>query len=297
MSPLKVVVTGANGFIGQHVCKHALMRGCSVIRVGRSLDPSGFVDLDLRFNELTDDNFPSADVLVHLAAINNTLSHDEEVMQRINVQDSINLFNIAASKSIKAIVYASSIHVYGDVPSPLGVATSTPRPLTPYGRSKLALERAAAAFSADTGVACIGLRLANVYGPGELHKGLMASQVTQLAQQMKKGRPVLFEPGSQVRDFVYVDDVATAVVESAFCALAGCSTILNCGSGVGVTFNDLVRLLNLSLGLGREPEYIPEPANYLKDIVLDIGETKAKLGWNPRAIDVALESYLSSGSK
>ncbi|NBR98394.1 MAG: NAD-dependent epimerase/dehydratase family protein [Betaproteobacteria bacterium] len=211
------------------------------------------------------------------------------------MQDSINLFNIAASKSVKAIVYASSIHVYGDVPSPLGVATSTPRPLTPYGRSKLALERAAAAFSADTGVACVGLRLANVYGPGELHKGLMASQVTQLIQQMKKGRPVLFEPGSQVRDFVYVEDVASAFVKSTRYALVHGSKIFNCGSGVSISFNELVARLNSKMGLRHTPQYVTEPNNYIRRVALDINDTTSALDWWPRDVNSGLLSYINAG--
>jgi nucleoside-diphosphate-sugar epimerase len=123
----------------------------------------------------------------------------------------------------------------------------------------------------------------------------MASQVTQLVSQMKHGRPVLFEPGDQVRDFVYVDDVAAAFIKSAEYALSGHSKVLNCGSGVGVSFNGLVRAINPLLGTNCEPNYVAQPKNYLSNVVLDVDETKLILDWAPRSIHDGLRSYLTVG--
>ncbi len=292
---MKIVVTGANGFLGGRAVGHCIAAGHSVVAVGRGVRRNDCQVIETRFDRIEWPHVGGTDALLHFAAINDTSLRDEDELRRVNVDAAIACMDGAVAAGCRRIVYASSMHVYGNVPSPMTVAGSLTEPVSGYGRSKLQLERAAAALSARHGVATIGLRFANVYGPGEAHKGRMASQVLQIARQMKSGNPEIFFSGTQVRDFVHVDDAAAAAVAAAALANDSTATILNCGTGHATTFNALVATLNAALGLSRMPRYVPEPPGYLRDVVLDVGPTTDLLDWHPRSLAQGIAEYLETG--
>jgi ADP-L-glycero-D-manno-heptose 6-epimerase len=292
---VNIVVTGANGFVGRRIVDRCVAAGHRVVAVGRKIARSDCRVLDARFDRIDWSEIGAADVLIHLAAINDTSVRDEGELRRVNVDAAIECMAGAVKAGCRRVVYASSMHVYGNVPSPMTVDGSPTAAVSPYGRSKLRLEREAAAFAARQGVGCIGLRLANVYGPGESHKGRMASQVFQLARQMRAGDPEIFFPGTQVRDFVHVDDAASAAVAAAMLEGDRKPAILNCGSGLATTFNQLVEMLNAAMGLSRTPRYVPEPPGYLREVVLDIAATRNLLDWRPRSLAKGIADYLASG--
>jgi ADP-L-glycero-D-manno-heptose 6-epimerase len=127
----------------------------------------------------------------------------------------------------------------------------------------------------------IGLRYFNVYGPREAHKGIPASMVYHLAQQMKAGqRPRIFKHGEQKRDFVYVKDV----VEGSVLALeAQTSGIYNLGSGQARSFNELVDVLNRCLGTRLPADYIDNPhAHYQNFTEADLNKVRSALGYAPQ---------------
>src|SRR2546430_5392618 len=126
--------------------------------------------------------------------------------------------------------------------------------------------------------AIIGLRYFNVYGPREAHKGMPASMVYHLAQQMKTGeRPRIFKHGEQKRDFVYVKDA----VEGSIRALnAQTSGIYNLGTGEARSFNELVDVLNKCLGTSFQPDYIDNPhAHYQNFTQADLTNARSALGY------------------
>lgn len=292
---MNIVITGANGFVGGRVVDRCVADGHRVVAVGGGLERRDCHVLATRFDRLDWSQVGRVDVLLHFAAINDTSRRDEDELRRVNVDAAIECMRSAIAAGCRRIVFASSMHVYGNVPSPMAAAGSPTEPVSGYGRSKLALEHAASALAVSHGVSCVGLRFANVYGPGEAHKGKMASQVLQIARQMRSGDPELFSPGTQSRDFVYVDDAAAAAVAAALATPAALPPILNCGTGCGTTFNELVAMLNTALGLARVPRYVPEPPGYLRDVVLDIGPTAALLDWRPRPLAQGIADYLASG--
>lgn len=269
--------------------------GQHVIAIGRGAHRPGCRVIDHRFDRVERSDIGACEVLLHFAGMNDTSFRDEKEFHRVNVEASLVLMRKAIAMGCRRIVYASSMHVYGTAPCPLTVAMSSTRPITPYGRSKLQLEQAVAELATEHGITCIGLRFANVYGPGEAHKGRMASQILQIARQMRIGDPEIFHPGTQVRDFIYVDDAATASIAAARVVGALAHTILNCGTGQGTSFNEIVVKLNAALGLSRTPRYVAEPPGYLSDVVLDIAPTVAMLRWRPRALDAGIADYIASG--
>lgn len=292
---MNIVVTGANGFVGRRVVDQFVAAGHRVVAVGRGIGRQDCAVLDARFDRCDWRQIGPIDLLLHFAAINDTSVRDEAEIRRVNVDMALECMGDAIAAGCRRIVYASSLHVYGKAAAPMAVDRSTLEPLSLYGQSKLDLERGAAVLAARHGIGCVGLRFANVYGPGEGHKGRMASQVLQIAKQMRNGEPEIFAPGTQVRDFVYVDDAAAAAVKAALLTDPAGPSILNCGSGEGTSFNDLVGHLNAALGLNRAARYVPEPPGYLSRVVLDIEKTTGLLDWHPRGIVAGIAAYLDAG--
>src|SRR5207237_10150602 len=138
----------------------------------------------------------------------------------------------------------------------------------------------------------VGLRYFNVYGPREAHKGIPASMVLQLARQMKAGqRPRIFKHGEQQRDFVYVKDI----VEGSIRALeAKQSGIYNLGSGRARSFNELVEVLNHSLGTSFKPDYIENPhAHYQNFTEADLVNVRQSLGYEPKySLETCVDDYI-----
>lgn len=257
---MRVLVTGGTGFIGSNLALRLKERGDDVFITGAPGEQNPPVAPDRRFPldvaQLDWDTLEPLDLVFHLAAINDTTLLDRAAMIRANVEASQRLFADAVRHGCQRMVYASSTAVYGDVPAPYR-EDGPVHPLNPYAESKLLLDEFARAFvRAHPDVVVVGLRYCNVYGPGEAHKEKRASMIFQLAQQMVRGNPRLFQYGEQRRDYLFVGD---AVQANLLAASARESRLVNCGSGVATSFNDLVAVLNEVLGTRRVPEYMENP--------------------------------------
>jgi ADP-L-glycero-D-manno-heptose 6-epimerase len=152
------------------------------------------------------------------------------------------------------------------------------------------IARHAAAESPDWII--VGLRFFNVYGPCEAHKGVPASMVYHLAQQMKAGkRPRIFKHGEQKRDFVYVRDA----VEGGIRALdAKTSGIYNLGTGQARSFNELIEVLNKCLGTNLHPDYFDNPhVHYQNFTQADLTSARKALRYEPRfSLEDGVRDYM-----
>jgi ADP-L-glycero-D-manno-heptose 6-epimerase len=179
------------------------------------------------------------------------------------------------------VVYASSASTYGSTTGASSEATEA-APKNIYAFSKVMMDNLArreAAGQSDWII--VGLRFFNVYGPREAHKGVPASMIYHLFQQMTGGqRPRIFRHGEQQRDFVYVKDIVQGCLRASEAKQSG---IYNLGSGTPRSFNDLVQILNDSLGTKLEPEYIENPhAHYQNFTQADLTNARNALGYEPQ---------------
>jgi len=217
------------------------------------------------------------DAIFHLASITDTTLHDQFVQVHDNVESFRRLLNFARPDKTR-IVYASSASTYGPA-SAASVESNGAAPANIYAFSKTIMDNVAIREAQENpSWTIIGLRYFNVYGPREAHKGVPASMVYHLAQQMKAGqRPRIFKHGDQKRDFVYVKDV----VEGSILALeANQSGIYNLGSGQARSFNELVDVLNKCLGTRFQPDYIENPhAHYQNFTEADLDKVRSALGY------------------
>lgn len=282
---MRILVTGGTGFIGSNIVEALVERGSEVLITGHDAErkPAGFTGklLQPTFLGLDWEAIGKLDAVIHEAAINETQSKDEREMMRANVESPLALFEYAVKNGAKHIVYASSTAVYGDGSTPYREDQEL-RPLTPYARSKMRLEEEAAKFGkAHPDVRIVGLRYCNVFGPGEAHKGKRASMIHQLAQQMKVGNPRIFKMGEQKRDYIYVNDVVRANL-LALEAKENC--VVNCAGGGATSFNEVIELLNETMGLKREPEYTDNPivSTFQSHTECDMSLAKEKLGFVPK---------------
>ena len=220
------------------------------------------------------------DAIFHLASITDTTNHDQFEQVHDNVESFRRILNFARPTRTR-IIYASSASTYGAT-TEASVESNSAAPANAYSFSKVIIDNIALRAAAESpDWIIVGLRYFNVYGPREAHKGVPASMVYHLAQQMKAGqRPRIFKHGEQKRDFVYVKDA----VEGSIRALeASQSGIYNLGSGRARSFNELVHILNKCLGTNFQPDYIDNPhAHYQNFTEADLRKARNALGYEPR---------------
>jgi ADP-L-glycero-D-manno-heptose 6-epimerase len=134
-----------------------------------------------------------------------------------------------------------------------------------------------------------------VYGPGEDHKGKLASMIHQLAKQMLAGkRPRIFDPGTQRRDFVYVDDVVQANLDATTATESGA---VNVGAGQSWSFNEVVAELNRALGTDLPADYFANPYSFTQDWTeTDLTRARQLIGFAPKFdLRRGVEAYHASG--
>ncbi len=270
-----IVVTGGAGFIGSNLVRRLQASGRDDVVVVDDLSDSAKFEnlvgtrvadyLDKReFVELLRSGAPrlaDVDAVLHQGACSSTTEPDGRYVMENNLEYSISLFDACRARGIR-LVYASSAAVYGD-----SVGWSeTPdceRPLNVYAFSKLLFDQHVRRALASGARDVVGLRYFNVYGPGEEHKGSMASIVRTFAEQLRVGGAVRpfgashgLGDGEQARDFVHVDDVVDVVLWSL--STREVSGIFNCGTGTARTFNEVASLVLDHHGRG-SLEYVPFP--------------------------------------
>ena len=294
---MKLLVTGANGFIGSNLSLELEKQGHEVIaldKAPRSDTLSGFkgsyVQEDI--TEVDWDDFKDVSAMFHQAAITDTTVYDEKLMMSVNYAAFENILKFATNNKIP-LIYASSAAVYGAAQSPQKESDAG-KPLNIYGISKFKSDILAKEYMAKISSPIIGLRYFNVFGPREHRKGKMASMIWQLYLQMKDGnRPRDFKYGEQSRDQVYVKDIVNANLLAWKSKKSG---ITNVGSGSPVSFNTIINELNAALGANLQPEYIDNPYSkyYQASTQADISHAKILLDYEPRwKFPSAVKDYVS----
>jgi len=287
-----LLVTGGAGFIGSNLTlalqekfPDAHLTVIDDFRSGNFKNLAGYREDFIARNLATLDwreqfGNEKFDAIFHLASITDTTNHDQFEQVHDNVESFRRILNFARPTRTR-IIYASSASTYGAT-TEASVESNSAAPANAYSFSKVIIDNIALRAAAESpDWIIVGLRYFNVYGPREAHKGVPASMVYHLAQQMKAGqRPRIFKHGEQKRDFVYVKDA----VEGSIRALeASQSGIYNLGSGRARSFNELVHILNKCLGTNFQPDYIDNPhAHYQNFTEADLRKARNALGYEPR---------------
>lgn len=275
---MRILLTGGLGFIGSSILKRLNERGeRQIVIVDHLATSDKWKNIVGTFYE---DLFDMADLervatsgrfdmIIHMGARTDTRERDLGLLYRMNLATSRLLFMTAVQTSAR-FLYASSAATYGDGSSGWSDTTAPTqlKPLNAYGFYKNVFDQWVMG-QLNHPPQCLGFKFFNVYGPGEAHKGLMASAVYHFYDELiHGGRVQLFKSGRgdiadgcQRRDFIFIED-AVKLVE---CGIddSRLNGLLNVGTGRAATFLDVVSALSAALGCEIKPEFIEMP--------LDIG--------------------------
>ncbi|AYQ26598.1 MULTISPECIES: ADP-glyceromanno-heptose 6-epimerase [unclassified Polaromonas] len=255
---MKIVVTGAAGFIGSNIIKGLNARGIDDIiavddlthgdkfRNLADLQIADYVDADDFYDLFAEGAYGQVEAVFHEGACSDTMELDGKYMMDNNYTLSCELFHACQDQGTR-LIYASSAATYGGSDT-FRESPEFEKPLNVYGYSKLLfdqrLRRELGAKFEGTATQVAGFRYFNVYGPREQHKGRMASVAFhQFNQFQAEGKVKLFGeyggygPGGQMRDFVFIDDVVA--VNLWFLDHPEKSGIFNLGTGKAQPFNDV----------------------------------------------------------
>jgi UDP-glucose 4-epimerase len=289
---VRILVTGAAGFIGSHVADAFVRRGHEVVVVDnlstgrRENVPGGarFIEADLASAEIAQvvaDVRP--EVVDHHAAhadVRQSVT-DPAFDARVNVVGTVALINAAITAGAQRFIFASSGGaIYGDPDVVPCDETHPARPISPYAASKAAGEIYLETLSRIHGLDYTILRYPNVYGPRQ-HPYTEEGQVVAIFSRLMLAgrRPTIFGDGRQERDFVYVGDI----VEANLLALErGPRGTFNIGTGRGLTVNDLYQRLKALTGYPGDAVYAPARSGEVFRIALDAARARSALGWEPR---------------
>lgn len=256
----RILVTGGCGFVGANLVRRLVVAGKSVrvidnLQNGHKAYLSGIdveiVAADIRSSEQLLRSMRSVDAVVHLAAAGSVVDSvtDPQANFEANVNGTFAVLEATRKAQIGRLVFSSTGGaLIGDSTPPVD-ERSLPKPISPYGASKLAAEGYCHAFAKSYGINIVSLRFANVYGPYSGHK---KGAVTTFMRLIWDGKPlVIFGDGSASRDFMHVDDICRGI-ELALGANVPGGTVVHLATGVETTIAELADACRRAAG---RPDY------------------------------------------
>jgi UDP-glucose 4-epimerase len=243
----RILVTGGCGFVGTNLVRQLVTEGKTVrvidnLQSGdadylRGLDVE-IIEADIRSAEQLEQSMRSVGAVVHLAAAGSVVDSVADPVGNFqsNVMGTFAVLNAARTAGVERLVFSSTGGaLIGDATPPVN-EQSLPKPISPYGASKLAAEAYCHAFAKSYGLGAVSLRFANVYGPYSGHK---KGAVTTFLRLLWRGEPlVVYGDGSASRDFMYVEDICNGIRLALDAGLAG-GTVVHLATGVETTVTEL----------------------------------------------------------
>lgn len=289
---MNFLITGAAGFLGSALANYLAREGHQV----RGLDDLSAGDPmvlspDVLFTRGDVNDRPKlwtllqdVDCVYHLAA---RVSVPESVLypreyNATNVGGTVSLMEAMRDVGVRRVVFISSGAVYGNQETQPLIETAAPRPRSPYAVSKLAAEYYVHTIGDLWGIETVSLRVFNAYGPGQHLPASHPPVIPNfLRQAIRSGTLVIHGEGSQTRDYVYVDDVVSAMLAAA--TAPGINhLVINVGSGTETSLRDLVRLIMDATGVNLEVIANPRTDPGVSRMCADLSLARDKLGYQPR---------------
>lgn len=307
---MKVLITGAGGFIGSHLVDSQLEQGHDVRAVDLHLDllqhQSAHPHLEAIRGDITDEGLlqklvDGVEIVYHLASAHLDVSLSDEHYQRVNVDATVNLLDAAKQAGVRRFVQCSSVGVIGDVDNPPAGETTECHPTNIYERTKLEGERAALDFARRSGFPVVVMRPAWVYGP-------RCPRTARLMRTISKGRFFFFGDGQNMRHPVYVSDAVRGIELCANVENINGEVFIIAGE-TAVRVSDLVDVISQELGvrspkfhlpialgllggyslemafkfLGKQPPFSRRSVDFFrKHNAYDINKAKRRLGYQPQ---------------
>ena len=295
----KILVTGADGFIGSHLTERLAQKGHRVrafvyynsfnswgwlegveSRVRRKLD---IVSGDVRDLQSVEHAVKGCDVVLHLAALIAIpySYHAPDSYVETNVRGTLNILQAARRFGVQKVVHTSTSEVYGN-------ARFTPiredhplQPQSPYAATKIAADQLALSFFHSYGTPVAVLRPFNTYGPRQSARAVIPTIITQIASGRRSLRLGALTP---TRDFSYIDDTVNAFVATA-ASDAALGQVVHTGSGheisIGETAREIARILRVSVRIEADRERLRPEKSEVWRLLADNTKAREVIGWKP----------------
>lgn len=283
----KCTVTGGAGFIGSHIVGELQHLGHEVVVLDdfsegslknlKSLEGNVHVIRgSITDRAAVDKAVEGSEFIFHEAALVSVVEsmRNPERTMLVNVEGSRNILEAGLENGTKKVIIASSAAVYGHSPPPLA-ETAEKNPLSPYGKSKLEMEKLALEYG-EKGLGTVCLRYFNVYGPRQGSGSPYSGVISQFMDALLAGKPVvLYGDGTQTRDFIYVKDVARANI----LAMEKGKGCINIATGKPTSLNELLSVLADLVGALPQKEKRKEREGDIRDSCADVSKAQELLGF------------------
>ncbi len=290
---MRCLVTGGAGFIGSHLVDALIQRGDEVVvfddfssghreNLAHHPERVRIVEGDIRSLPSLREACAGCEVVFHQAALPSVPRSmaDPLPTTEVNVTGTVNVLWAAQETGARRVVLASSSSVYGDTVELPKHEKLTLLPKSPYAASKLSGEVYAAAFSRGYGLETVALRYFNVFGPRQDPMSPYAAVVPIWLRMMRDGRPpTLFDPGTQSRDFTYVQNVVQANLRASEADASGMT--FNVAAGERVLLTELATELMAAYGFTGTIGRAPARAGDIEHSWADVSSAREVLGYEP----------------
>jgi UDP-glucose 4-epimerase len=282
------LVTGATGFIGQSLLQEFLRRGEKVLAISRdALTPCAGHGQLISWHRLPTSGaqwytlLEQVSTVYHLgwSSLPQSSNADPLLDASDNILGSLRLLEAARKvPNVRVVFPSSGGTVYGVLSSAPATELHSTNPRCAYGISKLAIEKYLALYHELWGLDCVALRVSNAYGPGQL-VGRNFGAISTFSAHAAAGKPItLFGDGSVIRDYIYVDDLIAALIAAG--NHRGGPLVMNIGSGIGKSLNDIIAVLRLIYPM-LEVKHLSGRDFDVPVSILDVSLAKATLRWMP----------------
>lgn len=298
---MRILLTGAAGFIGSHVSERLLSIGHSVIGIDnfdpfydrsvkeenlqKSLNDTNFEFFEIDFfkDRKKLEHLPEFDVLVHLGAkagVRPSIANPKAYIET-NYTGTNNLLELLKSRGLKKMVFASSSSVYGNCPAiPFTETEALNQPISPYAFTKRGCEMMNFTYHHLEKIDVVNLRFFTVYGPRQRPDLAIHKFIRKIAN----GEPIqMFGDGSTARDYTFIDDIVSGVVASMDYVVnhSPCFEIINLGNNSPVKLNELISAIETTVGKKAEIEKLPMQPGDVDITFADISKAQKLLGYQP----------------
>lgn len=302
----KFLIVGGGGFLGTNLTSALLDKGYYVRSLGRGIKPAPFEQNlhDLEDYEWIQGDYSNIDTLnyvmqdvefiAHLASTTIPKTSNDDPGRDVfeNLIPSIQLMDRAAKNNVKKLIFFSSGGTVYGVPKKIPIEEADPtNPICSYGIHKLAVEKYLQLYEGLGGLNYSVMRISNPYGPGQSGSNGQGIIGTYLKKIKKNEKIQIWGDGTTVRDYIHINDLISATMN--LINYSGSEKIFNVGSGIGISINSLISMMELYFSREIKKIYMEPRGIDIKENILSIDLIIKETGWNPKnSLDKYLEETL-----